>query len=50
MSLIITGGKIRVSSPKTGRVFGPLYEVMGWTPALVMMQIQLQIIKVMKFS
>lgn len=35
MSLIVTGGKIRVSSPKTGRVFGPLYEVMGWTPALV---------------
>lgn len=34
MAVIVSGGKIGYAAPKTGRVFGPLYEILGWTPAL----------------
>lgn len=34
MSVIVSGGEINFSAPNTGRVWGPLYEVLGWTPAL----------------
>lgn len=34
MAVIVSGGKIGYAAPKTGRVFGPLYEVFGWKPAL----------------
>ncbi len=34
MSVIVSGGTIGFSAPKSGRVWGPLYEVFNWTPAL----------------
>ncbi|WP_025027892.1 siderophore ABC transporter substrate-binding protein [Caldalkalibacillus mannanilyticus] len=34
MSVIVSGGNIGFSAPQTGRVWGPLYEIFGWTPAL----------------
>ena len=34
LSVIISGGNIGFSAPKTGRVFGPLYEILSLTPAL----------------
>ncbi|WP_128895933.1 siderophore ABC transporter substrate-binding protein [Longirhabdus pacifica] len=34
MSVIVSGGDIGFSAPYTGRVWGPLYEIFGWTPAL----------------
>lgn len=34
MSVIVSGGNIGFSAPRTGRVWGPVYEVIGLTPAL----------------
>lgn len=34
MSLVVSGGNIGFSAPHTGRVWGPMYEIFGWTPAL----------------
>ncbi|NLO85940.1 MAG: ABC transporter substrate-binding protein [Clostridiales bacterium] len=34
MSLVVSGGNIGFSAPRSGRVWGPMYEVFGWTPAL----------------
>ncbi|WP_234949870.1 siderophore ABC transporter substrate-binding protein [Tepidimicrobium xylanilyticum] len=34
MSVIVSGGNIGFSAPGSGRVWGPLYEIFGWVPAL----------------
>lgn len=34
MSIIVSGGDIGFSAPHSGRVWGPLYDIFGWTPAL----------------
>lgn len=34
MSIIVSGGKIRFAAPKTGRVWGPLYELMDWKSSM----------------
>jgi iron complex transport system substrate-binding protein len=34
MSVIVSGGNIGFSAPSTGRVWGPLYDIFGWKPAL----------------
>lgn len=34
MSVIVSGGAINFSAPHTGRVWGPLYDIFEWTPAL----------------
>lgn len=34
MSVIVSGGNIGYSAPKSGRVWGPMYDIFGWTPAL----------------
>ncbi|MBD8499165.1 siderophore ABC transporter substrate-binding protein [Paenibacillus arenosi] len=34
MSVIVSGGDIGYSAPRSGRVWGPMYEIFGWTPAL----------------
>lgn len=34
MSVIVSGGNIGFSAPGYGRVWGPLYEIFGWVPAL----------------
>ena len=34
MSVIVTGGNIGFAAPHSGRVWGPMYEIFGWTPAL----------------
>jgi len=34
MSVIVSGGEIGYSAPGSGRVWGPMYEVFGWTAAL----------------
>ena len=34
MSVIVTGGNIGYSAPGNGRVWGPLYDIFGWNPAL----------------
>ncbi|GIN63997.1 iron ABC transporter substrate-binding protein [Robertmurraya siralis] len=34
MSVIVSGGNINFSAPHTGRVWGPLFEIFGWIPAL----------------
>ncbi len=34
MSLVVSGGDIGFSAPKTGRVWGPMYEIFNWQPAL----------------
>ncbi|OZI10842.1 iron ABC transporter substrate-binding protein [Bacillaceae bacterium SAS-127] len=34
MSVIVSGGDIGYSAPGSGRVWGPMYEIFGWTPAL----------------
>ena len=34
MSVIVSGGSIGFSAPLTGRVWGPMYEIFGWVPAL----------------
>ena len=35
MSVVVSGGEIGFSAPRSGRVWGPLYEIFGWAPALV---------------
>lgn len=34
MSVIVSGGNIGYSSPGNGRVWGPLYDILGWKSAL----------------
>jgi len=34
MSVVVSGGNIGFSAPGSGRVWGPMYEIFGWTPAL----------------
>ena len=34
MTLIVSGGDIRFAAPGSGRLWGPLYEVFGWTSSL----------------
>ena len=34
MSVVVSGGNIGFSAPLSGRVWGPMYEVFGWEPAL----------------
>lgn len=34
MSVIVSGGNIGFSAPNSGRVWGPMYEIFGWAPAL----------------
>ena len=34
MSVVVSGGEIGFSAPRTGRVWGPMYEIFGWIPAL----------------
>ena len=34
MSVVVSGGNIGFSAPRSGRVWGPMYEVFGWMPAL----------------
>lgn len=34
MSVIVSGGNIGYSAPHNGRVWGPLYDIFGWVPAL----------------
>lgn len=34
MAVIVSGGDIGFSAPGAGRVWGPMYEIFGWTPAL----------------
>lgn len=34
MSIIVSGGNIGYAAPHNGRVWGPLYDIFGWKPAL----------------
>ncbi|HHU20105.1 MAG TPA: siderophore ABC transporter substrate-binding protein [Bacilli bacterium] len=34
MSVVVSGGDIGFSAPFSGRVWGPLYDIFDWTPAL----------------
>ncbi|MBU5439825.1 siderophore ABC transporter substrate-binding protein [Tissierella sp. MSJ-40] len=34
MSIVVSGGDIGFSAPRSGRVWGPMYEIFGWVPAL----------------
>ncbi|MEI3613083.1 siderophore ABC transporter substrate-binding protein [Pseudogracilibacillus sp. SO30301A] len=34
MSVVVSGGDINFSAPQSGRVWGPLYDIFDWTPAL----------------
>lgn len=34
MSVIVSGGNIGFSAPQTGRVWGPLFDIFGWTSSL----------------
>ena len=34
LSVIVSGGNIGFSAPGSGRVWGPMYEIFGWIPAL----------------
>ncbi|NLC45393.1 MAG: ABC transporter substrate-binding protein [Clostridiales bacterium] len=34
MSVIVSGGNIGFSAPGSGRVWGPMYEIFNWVPAL----------------
>lgn len=34
MSVVVSGGNIGFSAPGHGRVWGPMYEIFGWVPAL----------------
>lgn len=34
MTVIVSGGNIGYSAPGSGRVWGPMYEIFGWVPAL----------------
>lgn len=34
MSVVVSGGDIGFSAPGSGRVWGPMYDIFGWVPAL----------------
>ena len=34
MTVVVSGGNIGFSAPRSGRVWGPMYEIFGWTPSL----------------
>lgn len=34
MSVIVSGGNIGFAAPHSGRVWGPMYDIFGWVPAL----------------
>ena len=34
MSIVVSGGDIGFSAPLSGRVWGPMYDIFGWVPAL----------------
>ncbi len=34
MSVVVSGGEIGFSAPRSGRVWGPMYEIFGWISAL----------------
>lgn len=34
MSIVVSGGDIGFSAPQSGRVWGPLYDIFAWVPAL----------------
>lgn len=34
MALVVSGGKIGFSAPRSGRVWGPMFEIFGWKPSL----------------
>lgn len=34
MSVVVSGGNIGFSAPRSGRVWGPLYDIFGWVSAL----------------
>ena len=34
MSVVVSGGNIGFAAPHSGRVWGPMYEIFGWVPAL----------------
>ena len=34
MSVVVSGGSIGFAAPGSGRVWGPMYEIFGWVPAL----------------
>ncbi len=34
MSVVVSGGNIGFSAPRHGRVWGPMYDIFGWVPAL----------------
>ena len=34
MTVIVSGGEVRFAAPGSGRVWGPLYEIFGWTSSL----------------
>ena len=34
MAVVVSGGKIGFAAPGSGRVWGPMYQIFGWTPAL----------------
>ncbi len=34
MSVVVSGGNVGFAAPHSGRVWGPMYEVFGWVPAL----------------
>lgn len=34
MSVVVSGGDIGFSAPKSGRVWGPMYEIFNWVPSL----------------
>lgn len=34
MSVVVSSGNIGFSAPHSGRVWGPMYEIFGWVPAL----------------
>ncbi|MDR7855530.1 siderophore ABC transporter substrate-binding protein [Tissierella sp.] len=34
MSVVVSGGNIGFSAPYSGRVWGPMYDIFGWVPAL----------------
>ncbi len=34
MAVIVSGGGVNYAAPQSGRVWGPLYEILDWTPAL----------------
>ncbi len=49
MSVIVSGGDIGFSAPMSGRVFGPMYDLFDWKPALEVKQKSVATTKGMKF-